>query len=76
MLVNGAVPLRGMEELACALEDVILTVPKHAMPIAFDELCKFGFRLFVTKIETLRQSFDIAFRNQDPIIRAAIRGTF
>ena len=75
-LVDRAVPLRRMEKLASAFEDVVLAMAQDSIPVAFDELGVFSLGLFVTQLETPGQSLDVAFRDQNPIIRAAISRTF
>src|SRR5262245_43479452 len=75
-LVDRAVPLRRMEKLAGAFEYVVSTVAQDSIPVAFDELSEFSLGLFVTQLETPGQSLDVAFRDQDPIIRTTISRTF
>jgi hypothetical protein len=65
-----------MEKLAGAFEDVVSAVAQDSIPVAFDELGVFSLSRFVTQPEMLGQSLDVAFRDQYPIIRAAISRTF
>src|SRR4030095_1769155 len=76
VLVDGAVPLGRVEKLASAFEDVILLVSQHAVAVAFYGLGEFTLGLFVTQPETLRQSRDVAFRDQYPVISATIGRAF
>jgi hypothetical protein len=76
VLVDGAIPPGGMQEPASALEDMIFAVSQHTMAVFLDEPGEFALGLFVTDLESLRQSRYVAFRDQYPIIRAAVSRTF
>jgi len=76
MFIDRAVSFGRMEKLASGFEDVIFVVSQHAVAVAFDEFGEFTLGLFVTQLETLCQSRDVAFRDQYPIIGATIGRAF
>ena len=76
MLVNCAVPLGRVEKPASALKDVIFMVSQNAMAVFLDESGEFALGLFVTDLETLRQSGYVSFRDLYPVIGATVSWTF
>ena len=75
MMIDRAAPFDRIEELAGAFKDVIPAMAEDSS-VFFDELGKFALSRFVTQTEAFCQPLDIAFRHDDPVIRAAISRTF
>jgi len=73
MLIDGAATLGRMEELAGAFEDRIFAMAQHA-PVAFDHLGEALLGGVILEVEALRETRDIAFRDDDVIVGAAITG--
>ena len=76
MLIDGAIPPGRMQEPASAFEDFILAVSQHTMTVFLDEPGEFALGRFVTDLESLSQPRYVAFRDQYPIICAAVSRAF
>jgi hypothetical protein len=78
MFVNGAVSPGRVKEPASAFENVIFTVSQHATAtraVILDEHSEFALGLFITHLETLRQSRYVTFRDFYPVICATVSRT-
>lgn len=76
MFVHSAVTFFLIEEHAHAFEDVIFAMPQHARLVFLFVLGEFLFGLFVSQAEAFGQPLNVALVDSDPVIRAAIAGTF
>jgi hypothetical protein len=74
MLIDGAATFGWMEELASALEDRVFAMAQDAA-IAFDHLGETLLGGVIFEVETLREARDIALRDNDVIVGAAIART-
>jgi hypothetical protein len=76
MFVDGAVPLGRVQKPASAFEDIIFTVSQNTVAVFLVEHGEFVLGLFITDLEALRQSRNVAFRDQYQIIRTTVSRTF